>query len=130
MKTLALAAALSFSAMAAPGPASAGSGIWDLTMTMTGEGAGSHVIKVSKCLCSHDVIRIDDDAKCSVTYKVVSGDTVRWAERCRDGVESKGMLVYDGEAVNGEMTLSVMDANSRPDRINQRIEGRRTGRCR
>ena len=106
-------------------------GIWELTMTMTDGERGSHVIKVSRCLAAHDVIRIDDDGKCDVTYKVVSGNTVKWAEHCRDGVESHGKLVYGDETLKGEMTVSVFDSkNARPEKIQQGIEGRRTGRCR
>jgi len=74
----------------------------------------------------------DADHPCKVDQTDVSGDTVRWSWSCATDkvtVQSKGVVHYHGETLDGALTTRTSTAGHPPIERSQSLTGRHLGPC-
>jgi hypothetical protein len=74
----------------------------------------------------------DADHPCRIDKTDVSGDTVRWSGSCATDkvtLQSKGIVHYHGETLDGELTLRTSSAGHLQIEKSQAMTGRYLGPC-
>ncbi len=112
-------------------------GYWDTLVNVHVEGGAFPVpaIKSSKCITRDDLIPTTTDSRmnCRIVDKAIDGDDVSWRLQCSDDkavMEGTGKITYRGESYNGEMNLTLSQANgNRSVRMRYFMRGSRARSC-
>lgn len=113
-------------------------GQWEITSTMKIPGMPKGMnkpITYKVCMDKKNAVppmkdRQDTkDDQCEMAEQKVSGNTVTYKIKCKDGTVSKGRITYSKTSFEGDTTTTVKSEGTRTMRIKSVMEGKYLGPC-